>query len=53
MIKRIESFGHFNLWINNPSLVEQRNNFEKAYLYKEYTKKYIKKNDEEFQQMVQ
>lgn len=39
MTKRIEGFGHFNLWTNNPSLVEQRNKFEKAYLDKEIYKK--------------
>ena len=39
MTKRMESFGTFNLWTNNPILVEQRNKFEKDYLNKEYTKK--------------
>lgn len=43
MTKRIEGFGHFNLWTNNPSLVEKRNKFEKDYLNKEYTKKIYKK----------
>lgn len=35
----MESFGTFNLWTNNPILVEQRNKFEKDYLNREYTKK--------------
>lgn len=39
MTKRIEGFGTFNLWTNNPILVEQRDKFEKGYLNKEYTKK--------------
>ena len=43
MIKRIEGFGHFNLWTNNPRLVEQRNHFEKAYLDKQYTKEIYRK----------
>lgn len=38
MMKRIEGFGHFNLWTNNPILLEQRDKFEKDYLNKEYTK---------------
>ena len=42
MIKRIEGFGHFNLWTNNPILVEQRDKFEKNYLNKEYVKKIYK-----------
>lgn len=42
MIKRIEGFGHFNLWTNNPILVEQRDRFEKNYLNKEYVKKIYK-----------
>ena len=42
MTKRIEGFGHFNLWTNNPVLVEQRDKFEKNYLNKEYTKKIYK-----------
>ena len=39
--KRMEGFGHFNLWTNNPVLVEQRDKFEKNYLNKEYAKKNI------------
>ena len=39
MLKRIEGFGCFNLWTNNPVLVEQRNKFEVDYLNKEYAKK--------------
>lgn len=42
MMKRMEGFGHFNLWTNNPILLEQRDKFEKDYLNKEYTKKIYK-----------
>lgn len=42
MTKRIEGFGHFNLWTNNPILVKQRDKFEKDYLNKEYTKNIYK-----------
>lgn len=38
MLKRIEGFGHFNLWTNNPILIERRDNFEKAYLDKTSTR---------------
>jgi uncharacterized protein len=37
--KRIEGFGTFNLWTNNPILVEQRDKFEKDYLNREYAEK--------------
>lgn len=43
MLKRINNFGHFNLWTNNPILIEKRNKFEKAYLDKQTTKKIYKK----------
>ncbi|MFR2534734.1 MAG: HD domain-containing protein [Clostridia bacterium] len=42
MTKRIEGFGHFNLWTNNPILVKKRDKFEKDYLNKEYTKNIYK-----------
>ena len=35
---RINKEGHFNLWTNNPILVERREKFEKDYLNKEYAK---------------
>lgn len=43
MTKRIEGFGHFNLWTNNPHFIEQRNQFEKNYLDKNYTKEIYQK----------
>ena len=43
MIKRIEGFGHFNLWTNNPDLMQKRDEFEKNYLNKEYVKKIYSK----------
>lgn len=35
---RINKEGYFNLWTNNPILVERREKFEKDYLNKEYAK---------------
>lgn len=43
MVKRIEGFGHFNLWTDNPILVKKRDEFEKNYLNKEFTKKIYEK----------
>lgn len=43
MLKRLEGFGHFNLWTNNPILVEKRDKFEKNYLNKQYTREIYKK----------
>jgi len=43
MTKRIEGFGHFNLWTNNPILIKKRDAFEKNYLNKEFTKEIYKK----------
>lgn len=43
IIKRMEGFGHFNLWTNNPILVKQRDEFEKVYLNKNYARKVYKK----------
>ena len=40
--KRINSSGVFNLWTNNPILVQRRNNFQKEYLNLEYTKSIYK-----------
>lgn len=48
MKKRIEGFGHFNLWTDNPILVEKRDKFEKKYLNEEFTKEIYKK---EFQRI--
>ena len=36
--KRINDNGKFNLWTNNPILVERRDNFQKDFLNKEYAK---------------
>ena len=36
--KRINSNGKFNLWTNNPTLVLERDKFQKKYLNKEYAK---------------
>lgn len=38
MLTRLNNSGKFNLWTNNPILVEQRNKFEKDYLNKEFAK---------------
>lgn len=46
MIKRINVSGHFNLWTNNPLLVEKREQFEKDFLDKEYAKSIYKKEYE-------
>ena len=43
MTKRIEGFGHFNLWTNNPVFIKQRDDFEKNYLNKNYTRNIYKK----------
>lgn len=36
--KRINNTGHFNLWTNNPILIERREKFEKDFLNKNYAK---------------
>lgn len=46
ILKRINSSGHFNLWTNNPILIERRNKFEKDYLNKSYAKLVYKKEFE-------
>lgn len=43
MLKRIEGFGHFNLWTDNPSLLKQRDEFGRKYLDKKYTREIYKK----------
>lgn len=43
MCKRINGSGKFNLWTNNPILVEKRDKFQKDYLNKEYAKSIYKK----------
>lgn len=43
IMNRINKEGHFNLWTNNPVLVERRNNFEKQFFNKEYAKQIYKK----------
>lgn len=40
--KRINSKGKFNLWTNNPILVERRDIFQKEYLDKEYARSVYK-----------
>lgn len=42
ILKRINQSGHFNLWTNNPILIEKRAEFEKQYLNKEYAKSVYK-----------
>ena len=39
---RINKEGKFNLWTNNPILVERRNKFQKYYLNKDYARKIYK-----------
>lgn len=39
---RINSKGKFNLWTNNPVLVQKRDEFQVKYLDKEYTKSIYK-----------
>lgn len=43
ILKRINDEGHFNLWTNNPILIEKRQQFEKDYLNKEYAREIYKK----------
>ena len=40
---RINSSGLFNLWTNNPALIERRDKYQKDYLNKEYTRKIYKR----------
>lgn len=39
IMKRLNTTGHFNLWTNNPILIERRKQFEHDFLDKEYAKK--------------
>ncbi len=41
--KRINEKGKFNLWTNNPILIEQRDKFQEEYLDKNYARKIYKK----------
>lgn len=41
--KRINKNGYFNLWTNNPILIQKRNEFQNSYLNREYTKSVYKK----------
>lgn len=41
--RRINSSGNFNLWTNNPILVERRENFQNIYLNKDHAKLVYKK----------
>ena len=40
---RINNKGKFNLWTNNPILIERRDEYQKHYLDKKYTRKIYKK----------
>ncbi len=58
ILKRIDKEGHFNLWTNNPILVERRNKFENDFLNKEYAKEVYERewkritNDGTFEKIV-
>lgn len=43
MLKRVNTSGKFNIWTNNPIIIEQRNKFETDYLNKEFAKSVYKK----------
>lgn len=43
IMNRIDDGGHFNLWTNNPVLVERRAKFEKDFLNKDYAREIYKK----------
>ena len=47
MCERINENGKFNLWTNNPIMIESRDIFQKNYLDKEYTKGIYKKEWDE------
>ena len=66
--KRINDKGNFNLWTDNPIMIEKRNKFQQDYLNKNYSKAlnqrnslkiltilnpYTKKNGIKYQKMVQ
>lgn len=46
LMNRINSSGHFNLWTNNPILIERRTKFENDYLNKSYAKSVYQKEFE-------
>lgn len=46
LLKRINDNGHFNLWTNNPLLMERRAEFETRFLDKPLTRKLYKKEYE-------
>ena len=41
--RRINNDGNFNLWTNNPLMIEKRDKFQKDYLNKDYAKSVYKK----------
>lgn len=43
MLKRVNTSGKFNIWTNNPIIIEQRNKFETDYFNKEFAKSVYKK----------
>lgn len=43
ILKRLNNSGKFNLWTNNPIMIEQRNKFESDYLNKEYARSVYEK----------
>lgn len=43
MLRKVNDSGNFNLWTNNPILIERRKKFETDFFDKEYTKKVYKK----------
>ncbi len=44
--KRINENGHFNLWTNNPILIERRTEFERQFLNKPFTRNLYRKEYE-------
>jgi len=46
LMKRINNTGHFNLWTNNPTLLERRTKFEDDFLNKPYAKSVYRKEFE-------
>lgn len=41
--KRLDNKGNFNLWTNNPIMIDRRDKFQKDYLNKSYARKIYKK----------
>lgn len=50
ILQRLNNVGHFNLWTENPILIERRTKFEKEFLNKEYAYKVYKKEWERISQ---